>query len=201
MGRGLLPPYRLDYLRPHPRRLPGSLPADRPRRPRRRRRPALDTRGNQGVRRKGFDPRKRGGETGGGFPIWTIPAALAGLILIALAAFGTITAVRRRYNRLAPAERADAHLRELPTALARLGWPLAPAETLLALERRLYSYRKDAAVRLVAKPARVALPDRRRHPDLADCRAMRDDFAGGDGLRSRLRALLALPPGGPTGSV
>ena len=42
--------------------------------------PALDTRGNQGVRRKGFDPSKRGGETGGGFPIWTIPAALAGLI-------------------------------------------------------------------------------------------------------------------------
>ena len=65
-----------------------------------------------------------------------------------------------RYNRLAPAERADAHLRELPTALARLGWPLAPAETLLALERRLYGYRKDAAVRLVAKPARVALPHR-----------------------------------------
>jgi hypothetical protein len=38
-------------------------------------------------------------------------------------------------------------------------------------------------------------------PTLADRRAMRDDFAGGDGLRARLRALLALPPGGPTRSV
>jgi protein-glutamine gamma-glutamyltransferase len=168
---------------------------------------ALDTRGNQGDRRKGFDPGKRGGglggETGGGFPIWTIPAALAGLILIALAAFGAITAVRRRrYNRLSSAERADAHLRELPTALARLGWPLAPAETLLALERRLYGYRKAAAVRLVAKlRAGRFSPTADDIPTLADRRAMRDDLAGGDGLRSRLRALLALPPGGPTGSV
>jgi transglutaminase-like putative cysteine protease len=168
---------------------------------------ALGTRGNQGDRRKGFDPSKRGGglggETGGGFPIWTIPVALAGLILIALAAFGAITAVRRRrYNRLSPAARADAHLRELPGALARLGWPLAPAETLLALERRLYSYRKDAAVRFVAKlRAGRFSPTADDIPTLADRRAMRDDLAGGDGLRARLRALLALPPGGPTHSV
>jgi hypothetical protein len=106
------------------------------------------------------------------------------------------------YNRLSPAERADAHLRELPTALARLGWPLAPAETLLALERRLYGYRKDAAVRFVAKlRAGRFSPTADDIPTLADRRAMRDDLAGGDGLRSRLRALLALPPGGPTGSV
>jgi transglutaminase-like putative cysteine protease len=165
---------------------------------------ALGTRGNRSDRRKGFDPGTRGGglggETGGGFPFWTIPAALAALILIALAAFGAITAVRRhRYTRLSPGARADAHLRELPAALARLGWPLAPAETLLALERRLYSYRKDAAVRLVAKlRAGRFSPTADDIPTLADRRAMRDDLAGGDGLRARLRALFALPPGGPT---
>jgi protein-glutamine gamma-glutamyltransferase len=169
---------------------------------------ALNTRGNQNDRGKAFDPSKRGrsglgGEPGGGFPIWTIPAALAGAILIALAAFGAITAVRRRrYNRLSPAARADAHLRELPAALARLGWPLVPAETLLALERRFYSYRKDAAVRFVAKlRAGRFSPTADDIPTLADRRAMRDDLGGGGGLRARLRALLALPPGGPTRSV
>ena len=169
---------------------------------------ALNTRGNQNDRGKAFDPSKRGrgglgSEPGGGFPIWTIPATLAGAILIALAAFGAITAVRRyRYNRLSPAARADAHLRELPAALARLGWPLAPAETLLALERRLYSYRKDATFRFVAKlRAGRFSPTADDIPTLADRRAMRDDLAGGGGLRARLRALLALPPGGPTRSV
>jgi protein-glutamine gamma-glutamyltransferase len=170
--------------------------------------PALDTRGNQSYRGKAFDPSRRGrggrgGETGGGFPGWTIPAAIGGLILIALAAFGGIAAVRRRrYNRFSPDERANAHLRELPGALERLGWPLKRGETLLAVERRLRRYRKFGAAGYVAKlrESRFSVATHGA-ATLDDRRGLRDDLSARDGLRARLRGLLALPPGGPTRSV
>ena len=162
--------------------------------------PALDTRGNRGVRREALRPEQARRRDRRRVPDLDDPRRPRRTDSDRPRRFRHDHAVRHyRYNRLAPAERADAHLRELPTALARLGWPLAPAETLLALERRLYGYRKDAAVRLVAKlRAGRFSPTADDVPTLADRRAMRDDLGGGDGPRARIRALLALPPGGPT---
>ncbi|MGH2994289.1 MAG: hypothetical protein ACRDL1_12245, partial [Solirubrobacterales bacterium] len=156
-------------------------------------------------RRKGFTPpetRSAVATSSAAFPVWTLPAGIAILGLIVLAAAVAITTIRRfRYSRLSPAAAADAHLRELPLALARLGWPIKTNETLLALERRLARYRKEAAARYVAKlragrfsPA----PEGDGTPRLADRRALRDDLVGRNGLRSRLGGLLALPPGGPS---
>jgi hypothetical protein len=161
------------------------------------------------LRRKGFTPPETpatdplatsGG--GGGFPAWTIPAGLLAVGLAALAALGTIAAARRyRYERLSPGGRADAHLKELPGALARLGWPLDPAETLLAVERRLHRYRKDAAARYVNKLRTTRFsPAPDGTATLADRRALREALAGGNGLGSRIRGLVAVPPGGPSGS-
>jgi transglutaminase-like putative cysteine protease len=165
----------------------------------------LDLSGIQGAARKEFLP-GRGAVTaadsssGSSLPAWTIPAAIAALALLALAAIAIASVARRlRYARLTPAERAAAHLRELPTALVRLGWPVAPSETLLALERRLYSYRKDAAAHYVAKlRAGRFTPTSDGTPTLAERQGLRDNLSSLGGLRSRLRGLFALPPGGPT---
>ena len=163
----------------------------------------LDFGSIQGTSRKEFRP-SRGAVTAPGtsdslIPLWILPAGIALLGLIGLAVAATTTALRRlRYRSLSPAARADAHLRELAPALARLDWPLAPGETLLALERRLHRYRKLAAARYAAKlrAGRFSStnPDT---PTLADRRALRDDVTGRNGLRSLLRGLVALPPGGP----
>ena len=166
---------------------------------------ALDKGGGGDLRRKGFNPPKGGTNTpaaetaGSGFPAWTIPAGIAALGVIALAALGVLTAVRRRrYSKLSPAARADAHLRELPGALARLDLPLSPAETLLALENRLYRYRKDAASRYVHKLRTTRFsPTPDGAATLTDRRAFRATLTAGNGLGSRIRGLLAVPPGGP----
>ena len=161
------------------------------------------------LRRKGFTPPEGGtadptapAVAGGGFPVWTIPAGVGIIGLAALAFAAAITAVRRhRYGRLSPAARAAAHLNELPVALARLGWPLSRAETLLALETRLRRYRKDAAARYIHKLRTTRFsPAPDGAATLADRRALRNSLAGADGLASRIRGLLALPPGGPSGS-
>ncbi|HSJ16919.1 MAG TPA: transglutaminaseTgpA domain-containing protein, partial [Solirubrobacterales bacterium] len=160
------------------------------------------------LRRKGFTPPETPAtdpvETGGGgsaFPAWTIPAGIGVVGLIAAVALAALTAVRRyRYERLSPEDRADAHLSELPGALARLGWRVSSAETLLALERRLHRHRKDSAAAYVNKlrTARFS-PTPGGRATLADRRVLRHTLAGGNGLGSRIRGLLALPPGGPSG--
>ncbi|HZA90320.1 MAG TPA: hypothetical protein VE401_08815, partial [Solirubrobacterales bacterium] len=105
---------------------------------------------------------------------------------------------RLRYRALSPAAAADAHLKELAPALASLGWPLKSGDTLLALEHRLRNYAKPAAARYIARlRAKRFSPTNPGTPTLADRRALRDDLASRNGLRSRLRGLRALPPGGP----
>jgi transglutaminase-like putative cysteine protease len=166
---------------------------------------ALDTGGASDSRRKGFDPGQRdttppaGGTAGSGIPAWVVLAGLVVVALIAVAALGAIAAVRRyRYGRLSPEARAKAHLEELPGALARLGWPLERAETLLGLEGRLHRYRKDAAARYVSKLRTTRFsPAPGGAATLADRRALRDTLTRDNGLGSRIRALVALPPGGP----
>jgi hypothetical protein len=85
---------------------------------------------------------------------------------------------------------------ELRAALARLGEPPAAGCTLRELQRRLRERGANGAARYVAllegvryAPAPQARPTRR---DRRDCRR---SLASGGGPLTRLRALLALPPG------
>ncbi len=136
---------------------------------------------------------------GNPIPAWTLPAMLLVLALAGIAALAARTVARRlRYRGLSPAERADAHLHELPAALARLGWPLGRADTLLAVERRLRRTRHAAAAAYVAKlrAGRYSAAPAGA-PTLAERGAMRDDLSRDDGWRSRIRGWVALPPGGP----
>ena len=88
-------------------------------------------------------------------------------------------------------------MRELERALPRLGMKLRPGATLTTVERDLRDAAKPDAARYAARlrasrfaPAGAGLPGATAR------RAMRRDL-GGRGLRGRLRALLAIPPGGP----
>ena len=104
--------------------------------------------------------------------------------------------VRRRRS-LGPAELAEAQVTELRRALVRLGWEVPATATLLGLERRL---RRAAGPRAGAY-ARALRAYRyevdRRAPGMDERRALRSELSARGGLRGRLRALLALPPGGP----
>jgi transglutaminase-like putative cysteine protease len=165
----------------------------------------LEQQGNK--TRKGFappgteKPRKQVAESGL-IPFWTVPAGIGLVALLAAAALSALTAVRLlRYRALSPAAAADAHLRELSPALARLGWPIKPGETLLSIERRLRRYRKLATARYIGK-LRVGRFSRSNDgmPTLGERRAVRTELAGKRTLRARLRGLLALRPGGPGAS-
>jgi protein-glutamine gamma-glutamyltransferase len=164
---------------------------------------ALDEGGQAQNRRKGFTPPRTRPETAapssGGLPTWTVPGAVALVVLVGLAVVTASAAVRRRrYLRLPAGARADAHLRELPAALGRLGWPVKTNETLLALEHRLATYRKRAAARYVAQLRMTRFASTASDvPTLGARRALRDDLSSRGGLRARIRGLLALPPGGP----
>jgi transglutaminase-like putative cysteine protease len=170
----------------------------------------LDLEQQEGIKRtrKGFAPPGKGkGDRqvaeSGVIPLWSVPAGVGLVGVLGLTALAGFTVLRRaRYRSLSPAAAADAHLRELPPALARLGWPIKTHETLLALERRLRDYRKLAAARYIGKlrAGRFSRTDDGR-PTLAERRALRRELAGKSSLRSRLRGLLALPPGGPTRRV
>jgi hypothetical protein len=115
----------------------------------------------------------------------TVPLALA-------AAFVGLR--RRRFGSLPPAAAAAAQARELRSALPRLGVAVPPGATLLELERRVGG---DVRPRTAAYLSRLRgarfRPDGRPPPTLAERRRLRREL----GARGRLRALLALPPGGP----
>jgi hypothetical protein len=125
-----------------------------------------------------------------------VPAALT----LALIVFASAIAVRAlRYSSLSPAAAADARLRELEMAVARLrSWPLT-GTTLLSLEGRLASIACPAAAGYAAKlrEARYAGRDPGQ-PNGRERRAMRRELSRGLGLRARLRGFLAVPPGGPS---
>jgi transglutaminase-like putative cysteine protease len=142
--------------------------------------------------------RAAGNEGGGGGPWVEI-----GLVIVALAALGGVTAIAlaaRRRAALRRGELADAQLTEFVSALRRLGWELPKRLTLRELERRFEAGRRPAITRYAA--------GLRRHryaaagdgvPGPADRRAVRRTLGDGGGIRRRLRALLAIPPGGPSG--
>jgi protein-glutamine gamma-glutamyltransferase len=123
-----------------------------------------------------------------------------GLILVAaLALSAVVLAVIswRRRRELASGRRADEQVAELAAALRRFGWQVGPRATLLAIEERATGQRRRpvrdyaAALRAHRFGAASQAP-----PGPEARRAMRRALGEG-GLGRRLRALIAIPPGGP----
>lgn len=124
------------------------------------------------------------------------------LALVALSLAGSATVALRRRRALTPAAAADASLRELQRALARLGWELTPGTTLLQLERRLGRVAGPRAAAYVARlrAGRFARGEA-SPPGGAERRALRRQLTAKRGVRLRVRGFVALPPGRPfTGS-
>ena len=138
--------------------------------------------------------RPRGGSGGAG-GLLAVPAGLA----LALALGSAVVGIRTiRHRRLPAAVAVDAQLGELAAALERFGWRRSSGATLLSLESRLRRSRRPAAARYLARmrALRYGSADG-QPPTLTERRALRRDLAATRGLGGRLRALLAIPPGGP----
>jgi protein-glutamine gamma-glutamyltransferase len=136
-----------------------------------------------------------GEESGAG---WLLQV-LALFVLAALAAFAVSVVLRVRARRHLTAEQlAEAQLAELRRALTRLQWEVPTATTLLALERRLGRAAGPASARYAAGlRAHRYDPRAPLAPGWAERRAVRRELSSGAGFAGRLRALLAIPPGGP----
>jgi transglutaminase-like putative cysteine protease len=134
-------------------------------------------------------------ENGGGGP-WAV-VAIGVLAALATAALAAAALAWRRRRRLVSGEDVEVQISELRAALLRVGWKLGPRTTLLAIERRATGAAR-AAIRGYAAGLREyrygAQPC--APPGPAERRALRGALAEG-GLGRRLRALLAIPPGGP----
>ncbi len=153
-------------------------------------------RGDGGGPQRGADA-PGGGSGGGGDTSWRVGALMLAVAALAVAAWLGL----RRLGRRRPAtdgEAAEAQLREFESALRRLGWRVPAGTTLRAIEDRLARMAgPDAAgyaagLRAHRYEARGPEP-----PDRAARRALRKALAAAAGRRGRLRALVAIPPGGP----
>ena len=149
--------------------------------------------------------RRGDAEQGGSAPLnqGISTGGIVGLVLLTMIVVGgavwTALAWRRRAA-LARGERVDEQVDELAAALRRVGWELKPGATLMAIEHRAEGHSR--------KPVREYAARLRRHrygptatapPGPRERRALRRALAG-DGIAGRVRALLAIPPGGPAGA-
>ena len=125
------------------------------------------------------------------------PASTIAIVVLALGLVGFGAVALRRRRRLLSGEHTEAQVAELTAALARAGWRIGPRTTLLAIEGRATGVARRA-IREYAAALRghryAASPQ--SPPGPSERRAVRRAIAG-SGLRSRLRALLSIPPGGP----
>ncbi|HEX2232178.1 MAG TPA: transglutaminase domain-containing protein [Thermoleophilaceae bacterium] len=147
-----------------------------------------------GASERGGQPQPTG--AGGDGPSWWL---LALLLAAAGAAALVVTGLRasRARRTLSPERVAQAQIDELSRALARLGWAIPGGTTLLALERRLGRVAGPASARYAARlRAHRYDPTSPRPPGLRARRELRREL-GARGLRSRVLALIAIPPGGP----
>ena len=135
-------------------------------------------------------------ETGGGSSGSGIAAMLgAGAGVVTLAALAAYALRARRRARLEPDELAEAELRELERALAKLGSPLSPGTTLRGAQRQLARLAGPAAARYAAGlEARRYRDPNAAPPGVGERRQLRRALRKASGPRSALRAL---PPGGP----
>ncbi len=138
---------------------------------------------------------------GGGGPGATLLLVAAGLGALGLALTALFTLRLRRSGALDRERLTEAEIIELRDALDRLGWDVSPASTLLTLERQLEAGAGPAASGY-ARALRTARfdPLASAPPGLAERRALRSALAAGTGPLGHLRALLAIPPGGPSPS-
>ena len=131
----------------------------------------------------------------GSLPAWPVPLFAT---LPALAAAIALGLRRHRFRALPPAAAAEARLRELEAALARLRSWTTGGTTLLALEQRLVTIAGPPAAGYAAKLRAARYEPRDPGPPSAEeRRALRRGLTAGLGLGGRLRGLLAIPPGGP----
>jgi protein-glutamine gamma-glutamyltransferase len=142
----------------------------------------------------------QGGRVGpiddGGGPWTAIGLALLATVVLGGAAAAIVFTGRRRA--LAAGRAVDAQLEEFRRALVRLGWTVPAGPTLLGLERRFRNAGRPAVAGYAAglRAHRYA-PEAPPPPGPAARRALRRALSKQGGLRRRLRALLAIPPGGP----
>lgn len=141
-----------------------------------------------------------GGNGSDGAPATAALLVAGGAALVAaLAALAVALRVRRRRtlgrDRLAAAATA-----ELRRALERLGWDVSPTTTLAALERQLATGAGPSAAAYARALRSCRFDARQGEPPGPDARrALRRDLAAHGGPLGHLRALIALPPGGPVG--
>ncbi len=153
--------------------------------------------------RGGVAASERGTDLGGqladeGGAGWILQV-LALIALAAMAALAVTVVLRVRARRgLTPEQLAEAQLAELRRALARLDWEVPAATTLLGLERRLGRAAGPESARYAAGlRAHRYDPRAPQAPGSPERRALRRELGSRSGLAGRLRALLAIPPGGP----
>ncbi len=127
-----------------------------------------------------------GPSSGQGGPPWLVLA-----VVLALAGGGVWLGWRRRSA--AP----DAPVQEIERALQRLGRPLAPATTLMELERWLGRSGPTGAARYVRRVREQRFAGRRVAVDAADRRALRRALTARTGPLGRARGYAALPPWRP----
>jgi hypothetical protein len=115
----------------------------------------------------------------------------------AAGALGLAIRVRRR-RALDRGQLVAAEIAELRRALERLGWDVSGATTLLQLERRLAAGAGPLAAAYANALRRYRFDPRGGEPPGAsERRALRRALGAATGRLGRLRALIALPPGGP----
>lgn len=137
------------------------------------------------------------GSASGGGPLAMIALVVAVALVLTGAAGGLVCWRRRRALRRGI--RVEEQLAELRCALERLGWQVPPGATLLGLERRFASAGRTAVVGYAESLRRHRFGSPATPPPGPEARrALREALSRG-GLRSRLRGLIAIPPGGPAG--
>ncbi len=115
-----------------------------------------------------------------------------------LGVIGLFVGYRRRRALLLRPEGAEPQLRELERAVPLLGRPSGPRVTLLGIEREFATALGPEAARYpeALRYNRFASGTPRR-PGPEQRRLLRRALGHGNGIRGRLRALRAIPPGGP----
>ena len=130
---------------------------------------------------------------GGAWPL--IGLGVLALALAGAAVTGVVSWRRRR--RLSAGLATEDQIAEFRAALGRLGWRIDPGTTLLAIEHRATGVAR-AGIRAYAASLRANryAPGASPPPGPTERRALRKALRGTT-LGGRLRALLAVPPGGP----